>query len=104
MSGFERSLQRSALRYLNEQHHTVARCNSAGPGHINGDPDVYGCVRGLMFHIELKQPEGRLTEAQRYRIDEWRSVGARVYVAHNMDEVRDAWADVANDAADYVLL
>jgi hypothetical protein len=91
----ERSLQSSAVRWLNKQPRTRARVNGPGPAHVAGDPDVYGCVAGRMFQIELKAPRGVVSPIQKVRLAEWGEADAVVAVCRSMDEVRAVWAECA---------
>lgn len=87
----ERGLQDATIRWLNAQRATIARVNGPGPAHVVGDPDVYGCYDGIMFQIELKTETGKLSRAQRLRLEEWDKVGAKTMVARSLEEVKDFW-------------
>ena len=51
-----------------------------------GTPDVI-CIRGgKTYGLELKAPNGRLSEAQRIAHDEMRAAGAEVAVAVGVDQ------------------
>ena len=41
-----------------------------------GNPDIFGCIRGRAFVIELKKPLGKTTPMQQDRIREWASAEA----------------------------
>ena len=86
----ERNLQASAVRWLNQQPGTVARVNGPGPAHVTGDPDLYGCINGRMFHIELKtEAKGSATrEIQDYWLEKWSEAGALTATGRSMSEVR----------------
>lgn len=88
----ERDLQGSIVNALNAQPDTLARVNGPGPAHVVGDPDIYGCVNGLMFHMEVKMPKGKLKEAQAFRLKEWKSAGAQVFVVTSVTEALQAHA------------
>lgn len=94
----ESSLQAWAIRWLNEQEKTIARNCGTGAGHVEGDPDVYGCVEGQMFQMEFKNSIGKLRPAQEYRLDQWHKAGAICFLLRNRDQVRDAWAQVQEAA------
>lgn len=90
----ERNLQTSVMRWLNAQSYTLARkLHGTGYG-VVGDPDLYGCCRGRMFLIELKQPGKEPTAIQRVRLNEWKKVGAIAFVAHSLEEVKEAFARI----------
>lgn len=72
----ESSIVRAVLRYLNGLDDCVARKLHGDSFSVTGDPDIYGCYRGRCFQLEVKQEGGRLSPAQKYRLDEWRDAGA----------------------------
>lgn len=84
----ESNLQYAIVRYLNRLPNTVARVNGPGPAHVVGDPDVYGCQDGRMFQIEVKQPKGRVSAAQEFRLKEWSEAGATCAVVTSLDQVK----------------
>jgi len=45
---------------------------------IVGDPDLYGCVEGHFFALEIKNESGQLTKIQERRLWEWAQAGAIV--------------------------
>ncbi len=51
-----------------------------------GDPDLYGCINGRHFEIEVKRPGERPTPLQEARITAWDAAGAMCGVAHSADE------------------
>lgn len=58
---------------------------------VKGDPDIYGCLDGQMFVIELKQKGQRPSELQLRRLDDWRQAGAIAF-----------WSDDVQAALDHV--
>lgn len=94
----ENQLQSWAIAWLNMQSKTVARnCGADGSGHVEGDPDVYGCVKGKMFHMEFKNEIGKLSKIQEHRLEQWRKAGAVCFVPRNRDDVRRAWCELSYD-------
>lgn len=92
----EGQLQSWAIEWLCEQPSTVARNNGADcSGHVHGDPDVYGCVRGRMFVMEFKNEKGKLRPTQVIRLNEWLDAGAYAFVPRSRDDVREAWFVIA---------
>jgi hypothetical protein len=74
---FERSLQDTIIRRLNEDKRTLVRCRSADAvGHFVGDPDITGCIGGRHVEIEVKVPGEVPTRLQLIRLSYWRKVGA----------------------------
>ncbi len=53
---------------------------------VAGDPDVYGCLNGWFFGIEVKNEAGRLTAIQRYRLKEIRAAGGRATGVSDVDD------------------
>jgi len=86
----ENNLQAAIVRYLNTLPNTVARVNGPGPAHVVGDPDIYGCVGGLMFHMEVKAEKGLVSPIQEHRMHQWQTAGAKVYVVRSMDDAKAA--------------
>lgn len=85
----ENSIVRGIMRFLNRHKFCVAR-KLHGDGYaITGDPDVYGCYRGRCFQIEVKQPKGRTTVAQEYRLSEWAESGAFTTVARSVEDAQE---------------
>jgi len=84
----ESALARSALRYLSTQgSHVRVRKVHGSRFSTAGDPDLYGCCRGRMFVIELKQAGKQATAKQRHELDGWKATGAVVGVATTLEEV-----------------
>lgn len=94
----EAALQASMVRWLNRLPGCIARVNGPGPAHVAGDPDIYGCLNGQTYVVEVKQVKGRLTRLQEHRLQQWRDAGAQATVARSLDELQAwlwTWADPA---------
>lgn len=52
-----------------------------------GDPDLYGCLNGRAFAIEMKRPGEKPTKLQEQRLREWATAGAYVGIAHSAEEM-----------------
>jgi hypothetical protein len=73
---FERSIQSSIIKALNEDARTVVRCRSADSvGHVAGDPDIYGSIGGIHVEIEVKVPGEEPTPLQFHRLAQWSAIG-----------------------------
>lgn len=83
----ESSIVRSILRFLNGVDLCVARKLHGDQYSVTGDPDIYGCYRGRCFQIEVKQPKGRVSPAQVFRLGEWEGAGAFCTVARCVGDV-----------------
>ena len=83
--GFERSLQSSALVYLNNLPGCVAE-NVSGNARQSGRPDVNGCFRGRMFKIELKTPDNeyKASKKQKLNLRRWKRSGAITGVVYSL--------------------
>lgn len=51
-----------------------------------GDPDIYGCLHGVMFAFEVKNDTGTLTKIQQYRLREITRAGGRAYGVHAVED------------------
>lgn len=60
---------------------------------VAGDPDLYGCIRGRHFEIEVKRPGEEPTKIQAKRIADWNAAGAIT-----------AWVTSAEDAITFLHL
>jgi hypothetical protein len=81
----ESDLQRNVLKALNAMDDVKAIANhQAGYGR-KGEPDIFGCVAGRAFVIELKVGKNKPTELQLQRLKEWSDVNAFALVCHSVD-------------------
>ena len=53
----------------------------------NGIPDVVAIKDGRVIFLEIKNEIGRLSEIQKYRIEELKSYGSEVYVVRGIDDL-----------------
>lgn len=84
----ERTIQNRIMAWLNRQPGVVARVLHGSAWSTAGDPDIYGCVNGRMFLIEVKQPGREPTPLQQRRLAEWKNAGALTGVAHSVREAQ----------------
>lgn len=88
----ESGIQSRFLAWANRRADTVARnCGAGTPGHVNGDPDCYGCTNGVPWVMELKQEGKKPTRLQLYRLAQWSKSGCAA-----------AWFDNAADARKWI--
>jgi len=72
---------------------TIPQCKAvkrhqAGHGR-KGDPDITGCLRGIHFEFEVKQPGKYPTQIQEVKMREWTEAGAVVGRVECVDDVLD---------------
>lgn len=81
----EAVIVKAILARLNAAPRTFAR-KTHGSRYSVGWPDIIGCTDGHTFAIEVKQPGKTATARQAHELAKWRQAGARVGVAHDVDE------------------
>lgn len=57
-----------------------------------GDPDLYGCINGRMFHLECKQPGKNPSNLQKKRLRDWEKAGAVVGVSRSVADAQEILA------------
>jgi Holliday junction resolvase len=73
----ERSIQTAVKNALNKHPATVVRVRSAdAAGHVVGDPDIYGSIRGIHVEIEVKRPGEKPERIQYQQLKYWADSGA----------------------------
>ena len=93
----ESTLRQQVLSYLRRRYPAGRFCGyprySMGAG--GGEPDIYGCIGGLMIQIELKVGNNKPTERQALVGELWRRAGATYVVAWTVEDVRRglAWIE-----------
>lgn len=96
----EGKVKAAIKKYLN----TVPGCwffmPIGGPYTTHGIPDIVGCVEGCFFAIECKAPgkTGNTTVNQDRVIAEINEAGGLVFVADNVDIVREVFERMGWDA------
>lgn len=72
MGQFERSIQDAIVRDAVREYglRIWIRVKHGTAFAVVGDPDIYGCLDGMFFALEVKNEEGRLTTIQRHRLKE----------------------------------
>ena len=50
--------------------------------------DVLGCYHSWFFGVECKRPGGKLTQRQKFTIEEMREAGAIVFVIDNIEDAK----------------
>jgi len=83
----ERDLKRKANRLL-KQYGKFIPYNPYPYGEP-GTPDKIGCINGKMILIEFKRKGKNLSPLQKQRKKEWEQVGAKVWVVHSIEELKN---------------
>lgn len=84
----EARLSTKIVKWLNEQPGVIAR-KRHGSAYGTTDVDIYGCVNGRHFEIEVKVGDNKPTKLQEKRLEQWAAVGAITGVAWSLDEVKE---------------
>lgn len=87
----EADLARRIVIWLNRQPYTVARKRHGTQYGVAGDPDIYGCVAGQHFEMEVKRPGEKTTALQAHRLLDWHNVGAVTGVVHSLQEAQELY-------------
>ena len=94
----EHDIQTAIQGYLSAYGWLVWRNNSGmiktDKGHmvkmgLAGLPDLFAIKKGKLLAIEVKRPGKKPTEIQEYMLNELFEHGAKVIVAHSIDEVEE---------------
>jgi hypothetical protein len=90
----ESKLSGEIVKWMNKQPNTVARKKHMTPYGMRGDPDIYGCVLGQMFLLEIKLGKNTPTKLQGARLVEWHEAGAITGVAWTMEQAQEFYGQV----------
>jgi hypothetical protein len=85
----EKTIVTQIMKALREIPAVVVRKRHGTAMGVAGDPDLYGCIGGRHFEIEVKRPDAsqsKPTELQLQRLAEWESAGAIHGVARGVDD------------------
>ena len=82
----EKSIVTAIIKRLRQIPGCVVRKRHGTSFGIGGDPDLFGCINGRHFEIEVKRPGEHPTPLQTVRLQEWRAAGAVVGTVHSVDE------------------
>jgi hypothetical protein len=85
----EKHIVNSIVKYLRTVPGCTVRKRHGTAFGVAGDPDLYGTINGRHFEIEVKRVGNPPTPLQEKRIEEWRTSGAIVGVAHSVPEARE---------------
>ncbi len=84
----ESDLVNKIMKYLNGLQNCKANKRHGGMFGKAGEPDIYGCINGEHFEIEVKVETNLPTEIQHQRMLEWCDTGALVFWTNSLDDVK----------------
>lgn len=84
----ESTIQKNILNWLNDLPFCRAVIYTAHAMGNRGHPDIYGCLAGRAFFIEVKQPGKEPTDQQAAEIRKWQKSGAIAGSATSVEEAR----------------
>jgi len=82
----ESSIQKKIIAYLKSK-----RCYSIKTILTNrsGCPDVISCYKGLFIALEVKNEKGRVSELQKYHIEEIKKAGGVAAIVRSVKDVKE---------------
>lgn len=93
--GKEKPIVDKILAYLNGLPHRQGKAIKIhmDPYMEKGTPDIFACVKGVMFTLEVKRsPDEKPDAIQQVRLNQWEQAGAVAVVVSSLEEVRDLLA------------
>jgi hypothetical protein len=89
----EKTRQRNIVKYLNAvpQCHAEVRTQT-GYG-TKGGADIFGCIEGHHFELEVKQPHKQPTPTQQYQLKIWESCGSIAGRVEDVETTRQLFKD-----------
>ena len=84
--GAESKIQTKIINYLKSEGWLVVKTIQLS---INGMPDVFAFKAGRAIFIEVKQPGGKRSELQKYRIEQLTAEGFTAFFAESLDDVKN---------------
>ena len=85
MTALEKTIVKAILARLNAMPNCRAKKHH-GDMYGSAELDVYGCISGRAFFLEVKRPGGKPTKRQDAIIREWESAGAMAGCVSSADE------------------
>ena len=86
MSKDEKVIQKNIIKFLESEGFYVRKSIAMNRA---GFPDIYALKNGKPLHLEVKKPNGRLTELQNYNLNDIREHGGFAYKVDNLQDVKD---------------
>lgn len=105
MTTFERSIQKRIVDAAAEKYGTRIwiRVKHGDAYATVGDPDIYGCLVGSFFVMEVKNETGELSRIQKIRLQEVREARGFAFAVQSVDEAIDGLTGIerSRDWSDY---
>jgi len=83
----EDSIVKASQRWLKSLPGCKVRKRRGGMSN-RGEPDLYGCIHGIHFEIEVKAPGNTPTKHQVARLEEWEATDAITGVSYCLDDTK----------------
>lgn len=83
----EDSIVKASLKWLKSLPNCKVRKRRGGVSN-RGEPDLYGCINGVHFEIEVKAPGSTMTPHQISRLEEWDAAGAITGLSYCLDDTK----------------
>ena len=83
--GTEQKLQTKIINYLKSDGWLVVKTIQLS---INGMPDIFAFKNGRTVFIEVKSPNGKRSELQKYRIEQLTAQGFTAFFCESLDEFK----------------
>lgn len=74
-SVLEKTRQRNIVKYLNALPQCRAEVRTQTGFGIKGGADIFGCLNGRHFELEVKQPKKHMTSLQEHEMNAWLRAG-----------------------------
>jgi Holliday junction resolvase len=89
MAGPEQKIQKSIIKWLEDEGHYVVKVISASKA---GVPDILCCVRGKFVAIEVKTPgtQNNISPLQAYNLDKVNICGGLAIAVWSLEQVKEA--------------
>lgn len=83
----EQAIQKKIVDYLSKNGAYSVKTIATNSG---GTPDILCCFKGRFCAIEVKSPKGKVSELQKWHIEQIKKAGGVAFVARSIDEVQIA--------------
>ena len=88
----EKTITNNILKYLKSLPDCLAKKRTGGINN-RSEPDIFGCIAGRHFELEVKRPGGRLTPNQAATLKRWKEAGAVTGVPQSVEDVQALFSE-----------